>query len=184
MERSDLARFEGPALTIATAFTLAASLCFALATIWAGLMDLLTMKIRNGIIIFLFLVYAVLAPVAGVSLAEIGASAGFAALVLVSMFVFFSMGWIGGGDAKLAAVVALWLGPDHAVPYLVYTAIFGGLLTLGILQFRSIALPMQCLSIAWLTRLHAPESGVPYGVAIASAALYVFPTTPWMTVLT
>ena len=170
-------------MTFSAIAALIASSCFTGAVAWAGVADLTTMKIRNAVVLFLVATYAVLAPAAGIGLAQIGSSAGFAAIVLAGAFAFFSMGWIGGGDAKLAAVVALWLGPDHAVAYLLYTAIFGSLLTVAILRFRAVLLPAPCLSVAWIMRLHAPKSGVPYGVAIASAALYVFPRTQWMTVL-
>jgi hypothetical protein len=37
------------------------------------------------------------------------------------MFGLFSMGWVGGGDAKLAAVLALWIGAEHTLAYLVST---------------------------------------------------------------
>ena len=45
--------------------------------------------------------------------------------MLAVTFVFFARGWIGGGDAKLAAATALWLGFDYLMPYLLYASIFG-----------------------------------------------------------
>ena len=47
----------------------------------------------------------------------IGMHVGAAAVLVVS-FVFFARGWIGGGDAKLAAATALWLGFDQLLNYL------------------------------------------------------------------
>ena len=41
-------------------------------------------------------------------------------------------GWIGGGDAKLAAVTVLWLGLGHLADYLVYASLLGGALTIAI----------------------------------------------------
>ena len=61
--------------------------------------------------------------------------------MLVVAFVFFARGWIGGGDAKLAAATALWLGFDHLLAYLLYASLFGGLLTLVLLQVRTMPLP-------------------------------------------
>ena len=61
---------------------------------------------------------------------------GAGAVVLVVAFGFFARGWIGGGDAKLAAATALWLGFDHLLAYLVYASLFGGVLTLALIQFR------------------------------------------------
>lgn len=168
---------------ISASAAFAASMCFAAGTVWAGVMDLMTMKIRNDLVLFLFAVYAALAPLAGFNAAEIGMSGAVALGVLACMFVFFGLGWIGGGDAKLAAVVALWLGAEHALPYVLYTAMFGGVLTLLLLQFRALPLPASCCRVSWLVELHAPRGGVPYGIAIAAAALFVFPSTRWMAFL-
>ncbi len=154
-------------------------LCFAAAIAWAGVMDLSTMKIRNALVLFLLGSYAVLAPLAGIGMAEISWSAALALTILIGMFTFFSLGWIGGGDAKLASAAALWMGSSHVVDYLSYTALFGGALTFVILRFRSAALPSQWAHVPWIERLHASESGIPYGVAIAAGALYTFPNTLW-----
>jgi prepilin peptidase CpaA len=32
----------------------------------------------------------------------------------------------------------------------------------------------------WALRLHRPNGGVPYGIALAAAALLIYPDTPWM----
>lgn len=170
-------------MTISALAASTATLCFAFATIWAGMMDLITMRIRNELVLFLLAIYAALAPLAGFGVDEIGLNAAVALGVLVCMFVFFGLGWIGGGDAKLAAVVALWLGADHVMAFTIYTALFGGALTLLLLQFRALPLPAPCLRVSWITQLHARNTGVPYGVPIAAAALLILPTTPWMTVL-
>ena len=106
-----------------------------------------------------------------------------AAIVLVVVFVFFSRGWIGGGDAKLAAATALWMGFAHLVDYLFYASLFGGALTLMIIQFRTIPLPKVFVGREWAERLHRSDSGVPYGIALAAAALLVYPQTEWMAAL-
>jgi prepilin peptidase CpaA len=170
-------------MTISTLAALAASLCFAAAMVWAGAMDLLTMTIRNGLVLALLAIYGLLAPLAGFGLAEIGWSAAAALLVLACAFLFFSLGWIGGGDAKLAAVTALWLGVDHTTDYAFYTALFGAVLSLALLGFRRLTLPHRWRNAAWIVRLHHPHTGVPYGAAMAPAALLVFPQTAWMAAL-
>jgi prepilin peptidase CpaA len=57
----------------------------------------------------------------------------------------------------------------------------GGGLTLLIVQFRALPLPQILAGQDWLDRLHRPDSGVPYGIALAAAALIVYPQTEWMT---
>jgi prepilin peptidase CpaA len=166
-------------MTIAVSTAFLGSLCLAAASIWAGMMDLTTMKIRNEIVVFLFATYAALAPLAGFSFGSIGLNFLVALGVMACMFVFF--GWIGGGDAKVMSVIALWLGADYMLSYVVITAFLGGVLTVGILLFRSTPLPAVLLDVPWIARLHSISSGVPYGVAIAAGALLILPQTPWMT---
>jgi prepilin peptidase CpaA len=103
-----------------------------------------------------------------------------AALVLTISFGFFSMGWIGGGDAKLVAATALWFGFDFLLDYLVYASLFGGVLTVLLIQFRRLPLPAPLARQTWILRLHEAGGGVPYGIALAAAALAVYPKTGWM----
>jgi prepilin peptidase CpaA len=100
--------------------------------------------------------------------------------VLAVTFVFFARGWIGGGDAKLAAATALWLGLDHLMAYALYASIFGGILTLAIIRFRLMPLPQALAKREWVMRLHKVDGGVPYGIALAAAALLIYPDTGWM----
>ena len=147
---------------------------------FAASSDLLTMTISNRLSLILAGGFFLLTLVTGMSLQAIGMHVGAAALVLVFAFVFFSRGWIGGGDAKLAAATALWFGFGHLLDYLVYASLFGGALTVMLLQFRRWPLPYILASQTWLLRLHEPRGGIPYGIALAAAALIVYPNTAWM----
>jgi prepilin peptidase CpaA len=157
----------------------AAAAIFAFAMVYAGLTDLTTMRIRNNLCLWLFGSYAALAPFVGFTVEQIAWSAAFAAALLAVSFILFAFGWMGGGDGKLLAVTALWLGVDHAPAFLIYTGLFGGALTLAVLQLRLVGLPAFLGNRPWLTRLQSDDSGVPYGVAITLAALVVFPQTRW-----
>ena len=64
--------------------------------------------------------------------------------------------------------------------YLVYASLLGGALTLLIVQFRTMPLPRLLAGREWAERLHRQGAGVPYGVALAAAALLVYPQTEWM----
>lgn len=147
---------------------------------FAASTDLLTMKIPNHVPLILACGFAVLAAIDGMPLAEIGDHLAVGLLVLLVCFAFFSRGWIGGGDAKLAAATALWLGWTQLYEYLLYASLFGGGLTLLLLEFRKRLLPPMLARQAWLARLHEPHGGVPYGIALAAAALVVYPSTVWM----
>jgi prepilin peptidase CpaA len=150
---------------------------------FAASSDLFTMTISNRVSLVLTAGFFALALVTGMGGGEILSHAGAGALVLVITFVFFACGWIGGGDAKLAAATALWLGFDHLLDYAVYASIFGGALTLLILKFRVMPLPQTLARQAWVMRLHQSNGGVPYGIALAAAALVVYPHTAWMQAL-
>jgi prepilin peptidase CpaA len=163
----------------ATAATLALIL-FPLAMVYAGFMDLVTLKIRNALVVAIAVAWLLLAPLAGFTPAELGASAVTAAFVFVVTFVFFAVGWIGGGDAKLAAATALWFQPQEALLYFIYASLLGGLLTLLILQLRSRMLPAALYRLPWIAQLREQRGGVPYGAAMAPAALLVFPDTAWV----
>ena len=147
---------------------------------FAASSDLLTMTISNRVSLILVVGFFVLALIIGMSgntmLWHIGA--GF--VVLAVAFGCFAMRWIGGGDAKLAAATALWLGFEHLLPYLFYASLFGGALTLLLLAFRAMPLPPFLATQEWAQRLHQKGGGVPYGIALAAAALFVYPNTFWM----
>jgi len=147
---------------------------------FAASSDLLTMTISNRLSIALAAGFFLLALVTGMDLYTIGMHLAAAAVVLAVAFVFFSQGWIGGGDAKLAAATALWFGFAHLLDYLLYASIFGGVLTLALLQFRKLPLPGVLTRQAWIMRLHDSAGDVPYGIALAAAALAVYPKTGWM----
>ena len=93
---------------------------------FAASSDLLTMTIANRVSLILVGGFALLAALSGLSGAELLSHVEAAAAVLVFAFFCFARGWIGGGDAKLAAVTALWLGFSHLFDYLVYASILGG----------------------------------------------------------
>jgi prepilin peptidase CpaA len=95
-------------------------------------------------------------------------------------FGCFAMGWVGGGDAKIAAAAALWFGFPDLMNYLLYASLFGGALTLLLLQFRQWPLPYALSGQVWLIKLHARESGIPYGIALAIGALMIYPQTEWV----
>jgi prepilin peptidase CpaA len=147
---------------------------------FAASSDLFTMTISNKVSLALVAGFFVMAPLIGMSAGEIGMHAAAAAVVLVVAFAFFTQGWVGGGDAKLAAAASLWFGFDHLLPYLVDAALLGGALTLLLINFRLLPLPPRIAQWGWVARLHEKKGGVPYGIALAAAALIVYPDTIWM----
>ncbi len=81
-----------------------------------------------------------------------------AAIVLAIFYGAFAMGWMGGGDVKLIAALALWLPVGSFVSMLMVMSIAGGVVTLAMMIERVI-------------RKNSDRIEVPYGVAIVFAAL-------------
>ena len=159
---------------------LARLLLFPALMAFAAASDLFTMTISNRVSLLLAGGFLVLAVASGMGPTDILLHAGAGAVVLAIAFLCFAMGWVGGGDAKIAAAAALWFGFAHLMNYLLYASLFGGALTLLLVQFRQWPLPYALAGQPWLLRLHAKESGIPYGIALAIGALMIYPETGWV----
>jgi prepilin peptidase CpaA len=142
---------------------------------YAAFSDLFTMTISNWISILLVAAFVVMAMLLGLPPSVIGMHLACGFGVLIVSFTLFAFGWIGGGDAKLAATTAVWLGFEHLAEYSMGSALLGGVLTLALLQFRRWPLPRWAQARAWLARLHDKDVGVPYGIALAIAGLLIYP---------
>jgi prepilin peptidase CpaA len=147
---------------------------------FAAASDLFTMTISNRVSLALLGGFLGLAVLSGMELHDILLHVGAGAAVLALAFTCFAFGWIGGGDAKIAAAAALWFGFAHLLDYLVYASLFGGALTLLLLQFRQWPLPYSLAGQGWLLKLHAKDTGIPYGIALAIGALTIYPETDWI----
>jgi prepilin peptidase CpaA len=127
----------------------------------AAATDLRSRTIGNG----LNLVIAGLAPAywwaSGMALwPEIAVQLAVSGCVFAFFAGLFAMGWMGGGDVKLLAALALWLPLLAMTKLLVGMSLAGGVLTLAFVGLHR------------LRKLRtSPE--IPYGVAIAGAGLWV-----------
>jgi prepilin peptidase CpaA len=160
---------------IAVVHLLVASI-FPLLVLAAALTDMTTFLIPNRLSAALAVSFIPAAVLIGLSPAVIGVCVGVGFTALLFGVAMFAMGWIGGGDAKLFAAAALWLGWPTFVPFVAWTAIAGGALAVGLLAARK-ATPavLTAQGPAWVGRLLEPKGDVPYGVAIAFGALAAFP---------
>ena len=154
-----------------------ALLVFPLLMIFAALADLFTMTIPNRVSLVLIAAYLLLALYLRLPLATVGLHVSCGLAMLALTFMMFQMGWIGGGDAKLAAATALWLGWPSLFEYGLAASLIGGALTVAILALRHYDLPENLLSVGFIAKLAEKNGGVPYGIALALAGLIIYPHT-------
>jgi len=152
---------------------------FPAALLIAAANDIYEFKIPNWISIVLILAY----PAAGLA---VGASAqllmeGFliASAALVVSFGLFAAKFFGGGDAKLFAATAPWIGVGGLGTFLVSTAIAGMFLAFILIAFRKTPPLPVYVQAPWVMRLHQRKHDLPYGVAIAIGGLLSFSQTPF-----
>ena len=142
---------------------------------FAAFSHLFAMTISNVVSIALISLFIFLGLACGLTASEILWHLASGALILAIGFALFAQGWIGGGDAKLAAATAVWLGFDRLGEYALAASFLGGVLALLILGLRQWPILDILTDRAWIRRLHDPDTGVPYGIALASAGLLLYP---------
>lgn len=154
---------------------------FPFCMVFAAVSDMLSMTIANRVSMLLLAVFAVVAPLTGMSWAAYGLHFAAGALVLAITFGLFALGGMGGGDAKLLSATAVWMGFNlHLVEYLVATAFIGGLLTLAIVGYRASALAVYTGQNLFLRNLANSKGGIPYGIALGIGGLVTYPGSPLM----
>jgi len=141
----------------------------------AAAFDLASFTIPNLLSLALVLAFGFFALAAHFSLAVFSLHLLAGLIALVVGFVLFVRGYIGGGDAKFFAAVALWLGLHDLLAYALVASLLGGLLTVALLALRQLPLPGSLASRGWILKLHEKSSGIPYGVALAAGALALLP---------
>jgi prepilin peptidase CpaA len=138
----------------------------ALLVIAAGY-DFLRRRIPNWTVLGLLLVFA-LAAVMGLTPTLWTSSLAAFALALVGSSALYLLGWIGAGDSKLFAAVALFAGLSNLLLLFIGTAIAGGVYALAVLFIR----PKEVMrGMTAGGRTDGKLRGIPYGVAIAAGAL-------------
>ena len=137
--------------------------------------DARTLRIPNTVSLALLATFIPAAVVAGIGLEVIAWHLAAGVVVLVVGFTLFALGYLGGGDAKLFAAAALWVGWDELLFYVLAVVVFGGVLSLCVLALRK----GLGLWPHWLVKsaegLFTPNKAVPYGIAIAAGTLITVP---------
>ena len=149
----------------------------------AAISDLRAYCIPNRLVLAVAFIFVIAAPAAGMPL-QIVLWHLLAGVVLFALgYGLFSAGLIGGGDAKLIAAAALWVGWTALPHFLLYTALAGGALAIGMLIWELIRMHVELTSVnpeaSLIKRITLLKPDLPYGVAIALGACAALPRAWW-----
>ncbi len=162
------------------AYTLA--YIFPLLLLVAAVSDIARYEIPNWVSVVLVVGYLIAGLLGGISVTQLGMHLLTGAVVFGAGAALFHFGIFGGGDVKLLAASAVWVGWQYLFSYLLIVALAGGIVTILLLTFRWLnkltskfneSLTADAGS-PWVRRLLSPERGVPYGVAIGAAGFLLF----------
>jgi prepilin peptidase CpaA len=153
----------------------AALIAFAALMLLAAFEDLRRLMIPNALTLSLCVLWPLYALTAPSLFGTVGALVCALAVFFAGAFAF-SRGYLGGGDVKLLAVATLWAGPAGTPPLLVLTGVLGGMLALFLLMppgAQIAALARAKLGPVDIPAKAGAATPVPYGIAIAAAAMIV-----------
>ena len=137
-----------------------------LLTIGAALQDAWRLRISNLFPIAIVVCFAVWVAVVGPEFDLWQNLVAFLLCLAIGLFLF-SREWLGGGDVKLLAALALWFDFAGAGQFLVFTMLGGGLVALALIAFRRLLPAAAGTGVAAFRR----RGPIPYGLAIAAGAL-------------
>jgi prepilin peptidase CpaA len=143
--------------------------------------DLYKLKIPNVFTVALALLFVIAAGVSGGSVGWLGHIVAGGAVFAFGALLF-RFGYVGGGDVKLSAVMALWMGTGLIAPFLLLTAAFGLLAALVLRVVApvvfAVAARLLPASFPAVPRVLQPGAGIPYGVPLAAAGILLVPRMP------
>jgi|AGTN01.1.fsa_nt_gi Flp pilus assembly protein, protease CpaA len=138
----------------------------------AALRDLVWRCIDDVLVAALLVLWGLSAFTTGLTGGQALGHVAVGAAAFLVMWGAFAMGWMGGGDVKLAAAVFLWTGPGNAHAAVILIALAGlGLAVCCILASLFLRLPLPHPVTAAVGTL-AKERGVPYGIALSAGGIF------------
>ncbi len=160
------------------------STVFPALMIAAAMTDVTSYRIPNWLTGLIALLFFPMALLTGMPLVEFMWHLAAGLILFFVGYALFAVGMFGGGDSKLMAAAGLWFGTSQTLPFLIMTAIAGGLLAAAIAGW-------SVFMVFW--QIHGTSAGslidknlkkvrpkLPYGFAFAVGAILAFPDTYWM----
>ncbi|MEM9599874.1 MAG: prepilin peptidase [Pseudomonadota bacterium] len=152
------------------------TLIFAAPLLAAAYTDFWSMKIPNKVSLAMAAGFLVTLPLTWQGLPALGEHLSVGLVFFAAGFAMFAFGWLGGGDAKLMAAISLWFGWGDVMPFVLYTTLFGAALGLFIM-LSDFIVPVKLRTSELGMRMFQGGKDMPYGLALAAGALFVWPTS-------
>jgi len=150
-------------------------LIYIVLVLYGAWSDARSLRIPNWVSLALLALFIPTALVAGLALESVAWHLACGVAVLILGIVLFAFGLFGGGDAKLLAACALWVGWPEVTWLIGAVILVGGVLSILVILLRK----GLGLWPDWLVNaakgLFEPGKAVPYGIAITAGALLVLP---------
>lgn len=134
---------------------------------WAAVSDVIARRIPNPCVLALLILFVPWALLGDIS--DTVSALEAAGVTLALTFVFYLFKILGAGDSKLLTVCALFAGMGYLPLLGLTTVVVGGLIALLSLASR----PQRALAMFTLSGKGDYGRGIPYGVAVATAAAVV-----------
>ncbi len=156
---------------------------YPVALTWAMCSDLVSYRIPNAIPVVLLVGFLLAAIAIPARLDVVMLQLGLGVAALVVGMIIFHFGLIGGGDAKLLAAAVPWIDVRALPGFLLWMAVVGGILGLGVLLIRRLAFRGLPIFEHRGAENMPGKSGIalPYGVAIGCAGLITLPNLSLIT---
>ena len=155
---------------------LVVTLVFAVPLLVAAYTDFWSMKIPNLVSLAMAAGFFLSLPLTWQGLPALGEHMMVGTIFFLAGFAMFAFGWLGGGDAKLMAAISLWFGWADALPFILATTLFGAALGI-ILILGGRIMPIRLRTSVVGMKLFQGGKDMPYGLALAAGALYIWPTS-------
>ncbi len=144
--------------------------------LWLAVIDVRARRLPTKIVLAIGALFFVDALIAGMPLDDLIAHLVLAVIVFFACALLFAARLLGGGDAKLASVIFLWVGFGLSLATLTLVSVIGTLVSLVSLATRNMNPSQRFVPLRALAMFSA-RRGVPYGVALAfgGGAVIVLP---------
>ncbi|MDR5762700.1 prepilin peptidase [Caballeronia sp. LZ035] len=136
------------------------------ALLWLAITDVRTRRLPTSIVLTIGALFFIDALVAGMPLDDLISHLSLAVLVFLVCALLFAAKMLGGGDAKLASVIFLWVGFGLSLATLTLVSVIGTVVSLVSLATRNMNPSQRSMPLRALAMFSASR-GVPYGVALA-----------------